>query len=167
MIQKIIIFILKLFGFNIEQEQENSETKKTIYQQKPLMTDTEYEFYLKLKSLENEYTIIPQISLSSIVKKINNTNYYTDLFRIIDFAIFSKDVNELLLLIELNDSTHNTKSRKDRDLKVQKICNDCNIKLMKFYTSYPNEKEYVIGRILKEIRKENDGESDISPSPTS
>lgn len=153
MIKKLILFILKLFGFNTNEESEKPETETTIYQQKPLMTNAEYEFYLKLKSLENEYAIIPQISLSSIVKKINNTSYYTDLFRIIDFAIFSKDLNELLLLIELNDSTHNTNQRHERDLKVQKICNDCNIKLMKFYTSYPNEKEYVINRILIEIKK--------------
>lgn len=34
MIKKIIIFILKSFGFNIEEEQANLETEKTIYQHK-------------------------------------------------------------------------------------------------------------------------------------
>jgi len=140
MIKKIIIFLLKLFGINVEEEQIKTKTQNTIYQIKPLMSSAEYEFYLKLKPLENEYAIIPQVSLSSIVKKVNNSSYYTDLFRIIDFAIFSKDLKELLLLVELNDSTHNTKQRQERDLKVQKICNDCNIKLMKFYTAYPQSR---------------------------
>ena len=155
MIKKILLFILRLFRINTDEEQEHLKKETTIYQKKPLITNQEYEFYLKLKAIENDYIIIPQLSLSSIVKKINNASYYTYLFRIIDFAIFTKYFNELLLLIELNDSTHDTKQRRERDLKVQKICNDCGIKLMKFYTCYPNEKEYVINRILKEIKKED------------
>ncbi len=59
-----------------------------------------------------------------------------------------------MLLIELNDSTHDTYERKQRDIKVKNICENCGLELMKFYTKYPNEKEYVINRILKKIKKE-------------
>ena len=97
--------------------------------------------------------ILPQINLATIVKK-NNKGYLTELFRNIDFAIFSKDFSELLLLIELNDKTHATNKRKKRDLKVKKICGDCNYKLITFYTTYSNEKDYVVNRIIKEIEKD-------------
>lgn len=164
--KKIILFILKLLGIKVEQQEEtdtdNNQKNETEYIKKTLMTDTEYNFYLKLKELETDYKIVPQLSLSSVIKKLNNNTYYTDLFRIIDFAIFSNDYKELLLLIELNDSTHNTQKRKIRDSKVETICNSCNIKLMKFYTTYPNEKEYVINRILKEIKKDNNTNTDNS-----
>ena len=68
------------------------------------------------------------------------------------------------MLIEINDKTHNELSRKDRDLNIQKICNDTGIKLMKFYTCYPNEKEYVINRIKKELNKENNIENESNPN---
>lgn len=131
---------------------ENSDI--TIYKSKSIMSDYEFKFYKMLEELKEEYEIIPQINLASIVKKVNNNKYYSELFRNIDFAIFSKDYKELLLLIEINDKTHNKQKRKDRDLKVQKICNDINVKLIKFYTYYPNEKEYVINRIKKELEYE-------------
>ncbi len=68
-------------------------------------------------------------------------------------------MKNILLLIELNDSSHNKNVRKDRDLKVKKICNDANIKLITFYTKYPNEKDYVINRIKQEIYSNNNFKS--------
>ena len=59
--------------------------------------------------------------------------------------------SKLLLLIELNDESHNIAHRKKRDIKVHDICNKASIKLITFYTKYSNEKEYVKNRIIKEI----------------
>ena len=132
----------------------NDEKKlKTIYKKKRFMTDTEYEFYNKLKNLEPEYKVIPQLNLASIISKENNNKYYTDLFRNIDFAIFDNNLRNIVLLIELNDGTHQLKQRKVRDAKVNKICNASGIPLIYFYTKYPNEKEYVINRIKDAINK--------------
>lgn len=155
----IIIFLIGFIGIiiiNIKKLNINKSTKnnlkKTIYELKPIMTEYENNFYNILKNLENEYKIIPQLNLASIIKKQNNNKYYNELFRNIDFAIFNKDFSKILLLIELNDKTHNSIKRKDRDLKVKKICNDANIKIIFFYSKYPNEKNYVLNRILKELK---------------
>lgn len=149
----VIYKILTFLG--LIQQDTNSinyiKNEETIYTRKKLMTDYEYKFYNILKELEDNYTIVPQLNLAAVVKKINNNRYYSELFRNIDFAIFTKDYQELLLLIELNDQTHNNYNRKDRDLKVKKICNDIGVKLMTFYTKYPNEKAYVINRIKNEL----------------
>lgn len=153
MLKKIILFILKFLG--LINDEEETKKEETIYEIKPIMTEYEFKFYNILKELEKDYIVLPQVNLASIIKKINNNRYYTELFRNIDFAIFTKDYKKLLLLIEINDKTHNKSNRKDRDLKVQKICNDINVSLMKFYTNYPNEKEYVINRILRKIKKTN------------
>ena len=68
-----------------------------------------------MKPLESKYQIVPQFNLASITTKLKNTNYYTDLFRNIDFAILSRDYSEVLLLIELNDKTPSMKKRQIRD----------------------------------------------------
>ena len=120
------------------------------------MTNNERLFYNKIKCLEPEYKIIPQVSLASIISKENNNKYYTDLFRNIDFAIFDTNLQEVLLLIELNDGTHKLKKRKNRDAKIKKICNAAGIPLLFFYTKYPNEKDYVINRIRNVINKTKD-----------
>lgn len=149
----VIYKILTFLGL-IQQDTNSinyTKNEETIYTRKKLMTDYEYKFYNILKQLQDNYTIVPQLNLAAVVKKINNNRYYSELFRNIDFAIFTKDYQELLLLIELNDQTHNNYNRKDRDLKVKKICNDIGVKLMTFYTKYPNEKAYVINRIKNEL----------------
>ncbi len=120
------------------------------------MTNNERLFYNKIKCLELEYKIIPQVSLASIISKENNNKYYTDLFRNIDFAIFDTNLQDVLLLIELNDGTHKLKKRKNRDAKIKKICNAAGIPLLFFYTKYPNEKDYVINRIRNIINKTKD-----------
>ena len=99
MIDKIVNFILKLLGFIDEKEQQ----EQTIYKLKPIMSTYERKFYNILKELEKEYIIIPQLNLATIIEKKNNNRYYSDLFRNIDFAIFDKNMNKILLLIEIND----------------------------------------------------------------
>ncbi|MGN1324205.1 MAG: DUF2726 domain-containing protein [Bacilli bacterium] len=149
MIKKIIYYILKFF--NLINEEEIKENEETMYFKKQIMSEYENKFYNILKELKNDYEIIPQLNLASVIEKKSKNKYYNELFRNIDFAIFTKDYKELLLLIEINDKTHNKMNRKDRDLKVKKICNEAGIKIINFYTCYPNEKDYVINRILKEI----------------
>ncbi len=161
MLKRIIDFILWLFGIKDDEDIEKATTDIK-YEKKPIMSDYEIMFYNRMKDLETEYNIVPQLVLSSVVDKKSKQKYRSELYRIIDFAIFSKDYSKLLLLIELNDNTHNQRKRKDRDLKVKKICNSAKIKLITFYTKYPNEKDYIINRIKKEIEtnesmnKEND-----------
>ena len=67
------------------------------------------------------------MNLASVIQK-ENTKYRTELFRNIDFGIFNKDF-ELLLLIELNDKSHIQRNRKIRDRKVKNILKECNIPL--------------------------------------
>lgn len=144
-IYKILVFL------GLINEKKEIIREETIYQKRNLMTNYEYKFYQNIKELEDEYQIVPQLNLAAVTKKINNNRYYSELFRNIDFAIFSKDYQELLLLIEINDQTHNNYNRRDRDMKVKKICNDIGVKLITFYTKYPNEKTYVINRIKNEL----------------
>ncbi len=123
------------------------EPIKNEYLRKNIMTANEFAFFKKIQELETKYIIIPQVNLAAIIDK-TGSKYHNELFKNIDFGIFSKEY-ELLLLIELNDASHNQIKRRDRDLKVKKILNECNIPMLTFYTFYPNEKNYVLNRIIK------------------
>lgn len=146
-IRKILIF------FGIIKEEKDLLKEKNIYKKKNIMTDYEYKFYLILKELEKyNYKVIPQVNLATI----------TELFRNIDFVIFNEDLTDVLLLVEVNDATHNTKKRKSRDIKVKSICANAGLNLITFYTKYANEKSYVLNRVLASITTNNN--NNIEPT---
>ena len=164
MIRKLIDFILSLLGIKREVEsssEENSGEKSwdNGYYKKKLMTEYEERFYQILKQLKDEYEIVPQLNLASVVNKKGYSKYRNELFRNIDFAIFSKDYRDLLLLIEINDKTHQKYARIKRDEKVREICKKAGLKLITFYTNYPNQQDYVLNRVRKEINNSNDNDN--------
>ena len=124
-----------------------------MYKQKKFITETEQYFYQILLEIEKEYDVKvqAQINLASIIEKKIKHRYANELFRNIDFGIFDKNLEHLLLAIEINDRTHLKKERKLRDEKVDNILKDANIKIIKFYTEKENKRIYVINRILKNI----------------
>lgn len=136
-----------------DDEVDDNETEQTTYQQKDsLITDYEKYFYNILEeTFGNEYKIQTQVNLASIVKKVDNSKYQNELFRNIDFGIFEKSTLKPLLMIEINDSTHKNSNRYQRDLNVRKILEESDIKLITFYSSYQNKRDYVIDRITKEL----------------
>ncbi len=124
--------------FNNKQIKKNKiRSNENIYREKPLMTN--------------------QVNLGTIIEKISSEKFENELFRNIDYGIFTNDFSKVLLLIELNDQTHNQPQRKKRDIKVKEICNKANIPIMTFYTNYPNNQEYVINRILNKIENNTEG----------
>ena len=150
---EIDVYIYKLRNKKSFTNRTNSYFDVSVYSKKDLMTKYERYFYNILVELEDEFNvkIHPQVNLATIVKKEVNNHYINELFRNIDFAIYDKDYKKLFLLIEINDSSHYTRSRIIRDIKVEKILKEANIKLIKFYSNYPNKKEYVKKRVVQEI----------------
>ena len=152
----IVVFfaIISRFGNSTSNNTVVNEDISTVnYVPKRFLSNNEYNFLTKFIDLENELHvhIVPQVNLASVITKISDSRFNTELFRNIDFGIFNADYSKLLLLIELNDESYNTYHRKKRDIKVHDICNKAGIKLITFYTKYSNEKEYVKSRIIKEI----------------
>lgn len=159
MILILIILIVKKLNkkvkkTKIKQTQTNTQTN---YQKQKIMSDYEKYFYNVLtQNFSNDYLIIPQVNLASIIKKIKDfpKQYQNELYRNIDFGIFDKEKMIPILLIEINDKTHKTLERIERDKKVKEICKIAEIKLITFYSKYDNKKEYIITRIKNELKKD-------------
>lgn len=124
-----------------------------MYEKKKFLSENEKYFFNILNQIGKDYDlkIQPQINLASIIEKTVKHKYENELFRNIDFGIFDKNYNNLLLVIEINDKTHLRKNRIIRDKKVDKILKEANIKIIKFYTNMKNDKLYVENRILKNL----------------
>lgn len=151
----ILLIFIKILINKLNNKHNVRSNRNITYYKKQLMTKYERYFYDVLIELKDELNIevMPQVNLGTIVNKKSNNRWQNELFRNIDFGIFTRDYEELLLLIEINDKTHNNYNRKYRDMKVDNIVNNASIKLIKFYSNYPNKRDYIKNRIREEINK--------------
>ena len=124
----------------------NSNLDNVYVLKKSLLTNTEKKYFECFKTiLPDCYIIQPQINLATVIDKISPSRYQSELFRNIDFGVF--DLNyKPLLMIEINDSTHNTFKRADRDVKVADICSKAGLPLISFWTNNGIDREYFIKR---------------------
>lgn len=86
----VYTYIEKLNKKNPQKENKKTPIEKS-YNQKEFMTKSENEFYEKMLELKNEYEIVPQVNLATIIDKQTAEKYRNELFRNIDFGIFTKD----------------------------------------------------------------------------
>lgn len=101
---------------------------------KQLLTPPEQELFAVLKKINpDKYEVIPQMALVNVIDKKTNTSYRNELFRVCDFCFMDKKTFEPLLLVELNDSSHNRADRLERDEKVAAICEDAGLPLVTFW----------------------------------
>lgn len=126
------------------------------YSQKDLMTLTEKKFYAAIRSvLSDSYVLLPQVNLATIIQKNGDFKYQNELYRNIDFGVFDQNFN-LVVLVEINDASHNDSSRAKRDLKVKSILEEAKIPLITFHTKYGINREYISKRLseyITEIKK--------------
>ena len=149
---------IKQKEFNKQKEIELEKWSKQKEIERPHLYSKKENFlsktemkYLRIIQLNfPQYNVIPQINLASIVKKNYDNKYINELFRNIDIGIFDNNYNPLLL-IEINDKTHTSKDRKERDKKVEQILKEANIKLLTFWYYENNSKEYIIKKIEEKL----------------
>lgn len=133
---------------NQNDNDNNEETQKFVYNPKPsLLTETEKRFYKAIKEvLPENYLLFPQINLATVISKNDDSHFQNELFRNIDFLITNSEFKPLVF-VEINDSSHNSNQRKERDQKVSNICEEAGIPIITFWTSYGINREYIKKRI--------------------
>ncbi len=116
----VIIVILAAIGMKI-----GNAPKQTIaaYRKKYLLTKNEYSFYQKIKPIiqEKNLRVLCKIRLADLIEPEPNKNqkeWYAAFNRIkskhIDFAIATENM-KVIVLVELQDNTHQKSDRKERD----------------------------------------------------
>lgn len=112
-----------------------------------LISKSEQGFYDSIKaSVPDLYHVFPQINLASFIDRTDNARFHNELFRNVDFLVTDAEYTPKIV-IEINDLSHLTSERKERDEKVQNICEEAGIPILKLWTSYGINREYIKKRI--------------------
>lgn len=119
-----------------------------LYEKKvSLISKSEQKYYEVIKaSVPKDYCVFPQINLSSFIDRVDDARYRNELFRNVDFLITDPNYSPMVV-VEINDQTHLNSDRKERDEKVRKICEEAGIPIVKFWTSYGVNTEYIQSKI--------------------
>ncbi len=127
---------------------ELSSNEDFLYEaKKTLIIKSEQGFFEVIKaSLPENYYVFPQINLATIIKKTDDSRYHNELFRNVDFLITDNNYKPLIV-VEINDPSHLRSDRRERDEKVQKICEEAGISLIKFWTDFGINPDYIKNKI--------------------
>lgn len=125
-----------------------TENSKYLYDvRKKLISKSEQGFFNVIKSSVPEgFCVFPQINLASFIDRNDDARFHNELFRNVDFLVTDAEYTPKFI-IEINDQTHLNNDRKERDEKVRKICEEAGIPILKLWTSYGVNPQYIKSRI--------------------
>lgn len=114
-------------SLNNEINYKNKYTKREY-----LLTETELKFYKQLKKITDELNLIicPQVTLYEILRNKEYKDFNKIQSKSIDFVITEPNL-KIKLCIELDDFSHCKNKRIQRDIFINKLFNDLNIKLLR------------------------------------
>lgn len=123
-----------------------------LYERKQsLLTDTEKRFLKCIQEVLPEgYILHMQSNLATFIQRTDNARYKNELFRNVDFLITDTAYTPMCV-IEINDETHHQKSRRERDLRVQKICEEAGIPIINLWTKYGVKPSYIEKKIKETL----------------
>lgn len=112
-----------------------------------LISKSEQAYYAALCSaVPQGFHIFPQVNLAAFIVRTDNARFQNELFRNVDFLITSAKYQPLMV-VEINDQTHYSTERKERDEKVRNICEEAGIPILTLWTQYGINPEYIKKRI--------------------
>lgn len=156
----LVLIVVIIIALRIELRQRKKQKKRKsplsqttnqyIIKQK-YISNSELQFYYAIKNIiGDKYIVFPQVPLSQIIIKKSNSRYQSELYRVMDFCIFSKEYTPLVC-IEINDETHHQKDRYIRDKKVEAILNNAGLPLITLWTEFGVKYDYIKNRINNHI----------------
>jgi len=102
-----------------------------------IMSRTENAFFDTLiQAVDGKYYVFPQVHLSEILDHEVRGQDWTYAFRAInqksvDYVICDRQFRRPLLAIELDDSSHNSESRRQRDINVEYMLKEAGMPLLR------------------------------------
>ena len=133
----VALALLVLKALTNNKSTSNNDDIKVVSKEN-LLTEAENKFYKVLNSVleGTEYVVFVQVNLQALIKMTSQNSSTFWIYRnwinetYIDFVICEKETTKVVVVIELDDSSHNTEKRKKRDEKLNSIFSKANINII-------------------------------------
>ena len=141
---------------NDEQNTKQDILENETYHKKEIFSKAELNFYkvCKLIADENELSIFPKMTLKEFLYvqdeqgRKNPYKYFSKIDKKhIDFTLYDPKTNEIILCIELDDSSHKKEDRIKRDKYVDEVMKMAGIRLVRI----PAKQSYNVNEIKDAI----------------
>lgn len=140
------------------REGGGSDNKAWPYTQRVILTPPEQTFFHRLKEAVPGFPILAQVGLSRVIETPGKTpnRWFAQISqKSVDFLICTHDF-QTLAVIELDDSSHNTKSRQKADAVKTKALNDAGIHLIRWTVKNMPDAATIRAHILKNAPQQRD-----------
>lgn len=118
------------------QKTEKNQNMKGAYQPRPLFSAHEKDAYRKLKEIADRrgYIVFTKVRLLDLLEPVKNHPNYRALFnkvqaKHVDFVLCNYELAPYIV-IELDDSSHDTPRRKERDHFVDEVLTQCGYRII-------------------------------------
>lgn len=156
----VIVFALLVLSLLIEYFSAKREVPLGYqYRSKDsIMTGPERDFFkVLIEIVDNKYYVFPQVHLDAFLNyKIPGQNWFGAFRHIdeksVDFLICDKINEKPLLVIELDDRSHEQPNRIERDREVERIFLGANLSIQRFSQDEARNKELVRRRLVNLIK---------------
>ncbi len=131
MIVSIIMCIYNIITFLVNKNKKSDEVIKKYYKYNFILTEYEKIFYYTLEKIciKNNFKLFVKVRMSDLIEGETITEMNKIQRKHIDFIICNNKL-EILLAIELNDSSHSEYNRRKRDFEVNEIFNEAELPLL-------------------------------------
>lgn len=157
----VILVVVDVASRKFLTNQNSVEIKKSNYRyyaKNSIMTQREQHFFQQLNDIFGaKCYVVPQVHLSALLNhKIKGQNWNAAFKHIngksVDFVLLSKTTLKPICAIELDDSTHDRKSRIVRDEEVERIFTAAKIPLARFRSPEKLSRQEMINTISYAIK---------------
>lgn len=155
----LVIFIIVRLRLAAPKAVKGDELPIWPFDPMPLMTDSEVIFFKKLQQALPEYLIFSQVQLSRIIEPNEDAGsdrqfWFNRVCRqSVDYVVVDKDLQTVLLAIELDDWTHDSQARQKQDAKKDKALASAGIAVMRFHAERMPSAQMIRHDVLKVFRQ--------------
>ena len=135
------------------------------FKPKNLQTGAEAQFFERLQAAFPDLYIAVQVSMSALVEAIDYKDRTQFRTYYVDYVICDPKATRPLLVVELDDPTHNREKAKERDVRKNAVLKDAGIPLVriKHLNNTPESLKRHLAPIITGEKKPPEYPTEISP----
>lgn len=145
-----------------EEEEENTESDRTLspigrlqYRRNAIMSETELKFYRNLlELLGDKYWVLTKVNLWEVARPVENSGWNKVSRKQADFVLCNPANGETVLVVELDDPSHNRAQAQKRDAEKDAILASAGVPLLRMNVDRVGDKAKIareVGEKLREI----------------